>query len=61
MVQESIQEGPGLTRTEWNKVLDRYLTEKTMEADQYATMNEAQRRVIQELKKSFSRINNKEK
>jgi len=54
-----IPEGIGLDRPTWNSFLDRYLTERNMSADLYAETNEAQRRVIQEIKKSFARTNNK--
>lgn len=45
--------------SKWRKVLDRYLTENTMHADEYAEMDDLQKQVIQEIKKSFKRIQQK--
>lgn len=46
----------GLDDKTWRAVLDRYLTENTMEADMYEGMNEKQKSVIQEIKKAFARL-----
>ena len=45
----------GLQPQEWRKVLDRYLKEKTMASEEYERMSDAQKSLIQELKKSFKR------
>lgn len=51
--------GFGLDQKEWNKALDRYLANGDGEADVYMQMSTEQQRVIQEIKKSFKRINYK--
>jgi hypothetical protein len=43
----------------WRKVLDRYLVENTMHADEYAEMDNLQKQIIQEIKKSFKRLKEK--
>lgn len=45
---------------DWNRVLDRYLSEDTMFPDDYAQLNIEQRYCIQEIKKSFKRLKNKQ-
>ena len=47
----------GIPQKEFNAEIDRYLTEHTLNADSYTNMSKAQQYVIQELKKSFKRIN----
>lgn len=49
--------GSGLQTREWNETLDKYLTEGNMDADKYANMSQGQQRVIQEIKKSYKRLN----
>ncbi len=46
----------GLEPKEWNSVLDKYLTENTMESNQHERMSPRQQRMIQEIKKSFARL-----
>ena len=50
----------GLPHKEWNDVLDRYLIENIIDGNLYLQLNDAQRYVIQELKKSFKRIKSKQ-
>lgn len=50
----------GLSKKEWNNSLDRYLSTQTLLADDYARMNKFQIDVIQEIKRSLSRITYKE-
>ena len=50
----------GLDATRWRVLLDRYLTNKTMTADEYAELNEVQMFCIQELKKAFKRFDYKD-
>lgn len=45
-----------MIRKDWNKMLDRYLVEGTMSAEDYENLNDIQKAIIQELKKSFKRI-----
>lgn len=45
-----------LSQKEWNNALDMYLIENTMTADIHNRMNDDQKRVINEIKKSFKRI-----
>jgi len=42
---------------EWNQLLDKYLTTGKMLSEEYEQLNEMQRVIIQELKKSFKRLN----
>ena len=42
---------------EWNKVLDRYLTENTMSSEDYENLLVEQKYCIQEIKKSMKRLN----
>lgn len=46
-----------MERLDFNKVLDRYLTTGHMSADDYENCDDLQKNVIQEIKKSFKRIN----
>ncbi len=39
----------------WNKVLDRYLNEKTLSLDEWEQLDDYQKAVIQDLKKAFKR------
>jgi hypothetical protein len=45
---------------EFNKVLDGYLTTGHMSAEDYEMCDDLQKNVIQELKKAFKRINQRE-
>lgn len=49
----------GLSQKDFNRVLDRYLTEGTMSAEDHEGMNKAQMWLIHELDKSTTRINKK--
>jgi hypothetical protein len=42
---------------EFNKVLDKYLTEGTMLSEDYENLDDLQKYVIQSLKRAFKRIN----
>ena len=46
-----------MERLEFNRVLDGYLTTGHMSAEDYENCDDLQKNVIQELKKSFKRIN----
>lgn len=48
--------GFGLEPKEWNKWLDKYLTDKTGDADIYAQMSSQQQNVIQEIKRAIKRL-----
>lgn len=50
-----------MIRKEWNKLLDKYLQEGSMSVDEYVSLNDIQRAMIQELKKSFKRITKNDK
>lgn len=52
--------GEGLDRKDWNELLDKYLSTQKMSADLYAGTNESQRLLIQEIKKAFARLKNKQ-
>lgn len=55
--KKSVTGGVGLDTKEFNRVLDRYLTEKTMDATDYEDMNTDQIAIIQSIKRSFARTN----
>ncbi len=46
-----------MERLLWNKVLDTYLTTGHILSEEYEQLNEIQVAIIQELKKSFKRLN----
>jgi len=46
-----------MERLEWNKVLDKYLSEGTMLSEDYERMGDEYKYVIQEIKKAFKRLN----
>ncbi len=46
-----------MERKEWNKFLDGYLTTGKVLSEDYEKLNEIQVAIIQEIKKSFARIN----
>lgn len=46
-----------MIRNDWNKLLDKYLNEGKMHSEEYAELNEIQKTIIQEIKKSIKRIN----
>lgn len=48
-----------MEQKEWNRVLDRYLTENTMLSEEYEQLNIEQKFVIQEIKKCLKRLNSK--
>lgn len=60
-ITRKVQGGFGLDQKEWNKALDRYMNEETMDADTHAQMDERQQWMIHELDKAGSRINHKNK
>lgn len=51
--------GQGLDTKTFNKVIERYLTDGTMEADMYAGMNKEQIDWVQVTKRAFARIKNR--
>lgn len=50
-----------MERDNWNKLLEKYLIENTMESVEYETLDDYQMFTIQELKKAFKRIKNYDK
>jgi len=44
-----------MERKEWNALLDKYLATHKMLSEEYEKLNDIQRALIQELKKSFAR------
>lgn len=48
-----------MEKKDWQRNLDKYLMTGKLEADEYARMNEAEKEFIQEIKRSFKRIENK--
>lgn len=44
-------------RLDWNKILDKYLTEGTMSSYEYQNLADEYKFVIQEIKKAFKRLN----
>ena len=51
------QQELGLEDKEWRPTLDRYLNEGIMDSDVYERMSLKQKGLIQEIKKSFKRVN----
>jgi uncharacterized protein (UPF0335 family) len=51
--------GQGLDPKTFNKVVERYLTEGTMEADLYTSMNKEQMDWVQVTKRAFARLKSK--
>ena len=51
-----VKPAEGLPSKEFNKALDRYLTEHTGDTDTYLRMSRSQQDVFQEVKKAFKRI-----
>lgn len=46
-----------MERLEFNKVLDRYLTENLISSEAYENLDEYQMYTIQELKRAYKRLN----
>jgi len=46
-----------MERLQWNSLLDKYLTTGNMLSEEYEQLNEIQITIIQELKKSYKRLN----
>jgi hypothetical protein len=44
-----------MNRKEWNALLDKYLTTGVMASEDWEALNEIQRVIIQEIKKSINR------
>lgn len=54
--RELEQRTNGLKELEFNKIIDKYLTINTMTADEYESLNDSQKNIIQTLKRAFKRI-----
>lgn len=54
-----VKGGTGLEKKDFDRVLDRYLTEQTMEVAEYEAMSMAQQEIVQIIKRSRNRIKNK--
>lgn len=52
-------EEQGLAPKDWNKLLDRYLTENSIDMEEYSKLSNRQQLLINEIKKSLLRIANK--
>lgn len=48
--------GEGLSEKEWKDTLDRYLQENKMSSEVWDKMNNEEKTIINEIKKSFSRV-----
>jgi len=48
-----------LTPAEWNNAIDGYLSSQTVDIDYFDRMSERQKRMFNELKKSFNRLSSK--
>jgi len=46
-----------MERLQWNSLLDKYLTTGNMLSEEYEQLNKIQITIIQELKKSYKRLN----
>lgn len=51
---------PGLSAPDFNKALDQYLTDGTIQMDDYLEMSNLQKEIIQAVKKSIKRIKSKQ-
>jgi hypothetical protein len=51
------QQEIGLEDKEWRPVLDKYLTDGSMDSNAYERMSLKQKGLIQEIKRAFARIN----
>lgn len=49
--------GPGLSEADFRVILDKYMTEHTMTAEEYEMMNAVQQNIIQTLKRAYKRQN----
>ena len=45
---------------DWNKVFDRYLSDRTMEVESWEQLDDTQKLIINEVKKSMKRFVSKE-
>lgn len=54
--RELEQRTNGLKEIEFNRIIDKYLTINTMTADEYESLNDSQKNIIQTLKRAFKRI-----
>ena len=45
--------------TKWNDIVDEYVLCGTMEADQYENLDEYQRKFVDELRRSYSRLSDR--
>lgn len=48
-----------MNRKEWNEILDKYLMTNTLHSEEYYKLNDIQKAIIQEIKKSLKRIKSK--
>lgn len=55
-ITEQFKAGAGLSDRDFNKVLDRYLTDGTGETQDYLDMNNEQKWLIQHIKRAYKRI-----
>lgn len=46
-----------MEQKEWNRLLDRYLTENVMSSDEWERLDDMQKIIINEIKKSLKRLN----
>ena len=56
-LQATIENKGGLEVKEWNIALDKYLSTNSLLESEYMQMSSPQQHIIQEIKKSFKRIN----
>jgi hypothetical protein len=54
-ITKLVKGGAGVDSKEWNRILDGYLTKKTMLADDYGALSLPQQAIIQEIKRSIAR------
>lgn len=59
-INNLIQGGTGLVDKDFNRVIDQYLTEEKIITEDYLAMSVEQKKIIQEIKKSFKRIKSKQ-
>jgi uncharacterized protein YpuA (DUF1002 family) len=49
----------GITKKDWNRILDNYLENKNLTVEDWESLNQEQQQFIQELRRAYARISRK--
>jgi hypothetical protein len=49
----------GITKKDWNRILDNYLENKNLTVEDWESFNQEQQQFIQELRRAYARISRK--